>query len=111
MKTPCPFCRSELEEFKDKFITTHACYDSTCINDDMPRYKEIYENTSESLIERYFMMGGYYIQVSYKNNWTVISRLEACLLFDSVQIPTALKIDLTNPLDILNKVKLFMIFS
>lgn len=107
----CPLCLSRLEVWPFPFHTTYGCIAKECVNDDMPRYQVTYNNYPTYLVSRVFMLDPYYIIVNYRDNCTVISKLEACLLFDSVQIPRALDIDLKRPLDIVPKIKTLMIFS
>lgn len=86
--------------------------DKDCINDDMPRYQVTYNNYPTFLISRVFMFEMvYYVIVNYRDNCTVISKLMACVLLDSIQIPRALEIDLSNPHAIMPKIKTLMTFS
>jgi hypothetical protein len=108
----CPFCHSRLEVWPFQFHTTYGCVAEECVNDDMPRYQITYNNYPTFLISRVFMFNkDIYVVVNYRDNCTVISKLEACLLFDTVQIPRALDVDLKRPFDILPKIRTLMVFS
>lgn len=107
----CPFCGSKLEVWTDVLHTVYGCAASGCVNDDMPRYMAKYNNYPTYLVSKTFMMDDLYIQVDYKQNYTIIHRLEACCLFDSVQIPRALDVSMKNPKDIIPKIRILMTFS
>lgn|ERR1700722_3172831 len=107
----CPFCRSRLKVHVFRFHTAIGCEATDCLVDEMSRYIMTYNNYPTYLISRVFIMNDSYIQVDYKNNITIISKLEACFLMDSIRLPGTLKINLKKPYDILPKIKLLMIFS
>lgn len=107
----CPFCHSELVCSEGTFTMDSMCTAEGCINDDMPRIILKYNKATNDLIAGEFMLADLYVAVDYKQDYTVISKLEACVLFDSVQIPKALDIDLNNPNAILPKIRTLMIFS
>jgi hypothetical protein len=81
------------------------------MNDDMPRYQVAYNNYPTYLISRTFMIDIYYVQIDYKNNKTIVSRLYACFLLNSVEVPKALNFDRDNPQNILPKINTIMVFS
>jgi len=77
----------------------------------MPRYQIAYNNYPTYLISRTFMLGHYYIQIDYPNDKTTISKLEACFLFDTVELLRALPVDFKNPQALLDKISTLMVFS
>lgn len=107
----CPFCRTRLTVFEYPSHTVQLCENHGCMNDDMTRYSVSYNNYPTFLQSRIFMMDKFYIQIDYRNNKTIISKLEACFLFDSIQLPKAIVVDLKNPFKILPKIKILMMFS
>jgi hypothetical protein len=107
----CPFCDGRLEIWHHDFHTIYACCNEGCVNDDMPRYQATYNNYPTVLTGYIFMLDKYYVQISYANQITVISRLEACMLFDTMQLPRALSIDFEDLDTFLNKIKTILTFS
>ena len=92
--------------------TTYYCGATDCVvSGDMARYEANYQNYPTKLVSRSFIIDNTYIQIDYVNNKTVISRLEACFLYDSVEVPRALEVNLKNPYELLDKVRVLMIFS
>lgn len=108
----CPFCRSKLIVRTQQLHTSYYCDAPDCVvSGDMARYEANYQNYPTELISRALIIGNTNIQIDYVNNRTVISRLEACFLFDSVEVPRALEINLKNPYELLDKIRMLMIFS
>jgi hypothetical protein len=107
----CPFCSGRLNIWVHEFYTSYGCVDDNCVNDDMPRYQITYNNYPTFLIGYTFMLDKYYIQINYPNQITTISRLEACFLFDNIELPTALIVDFNNLETLLNKIKTILTFS
>lgn len=108
----CPFCHTKLEYRNRQLHTSYYCDAPHCVvNGDMTRYETNYQNYPTKLISRTFIIDNTYIQIDYINNRTVISRLEACFLFDSVEVPRALEVNLKNPYELLDKIRMLMIFS
>ncbi len=108
----CAFCKSKLDVWPYPLHTTYGCMNKDCINDDMPRYQVTYNNYPTFLISRTFMFkDDWNIIVNYRDNCTIVSKLMACIIYDSVQIPRALDVDLSNPYSIIPKIKTLMTFS
>lgn len=107
----CPFCDDRLEIWPHEFHTIYGCINEKCINDDMLRYQVMYNNYPTVLMGYTFMLDKYYIQISYRNHNTTISRLEGCMLFDSIQVPAPLSVDFDDLNSFLNKIKTILVFS
>lgn len=107
----CPFCKQRLKIWPSEWHTNYGCDNPKCVQEDMPRYQVTYNNYPTSLASRCFMMDNLYIRIDYPNNCTIISKLDSCFLFDSVQIPRALDISLKDPYSALKKIKMLMTFS
>lgn len=107
----CPFCNDRLEIWHNDYCTMYSCTNIDCINDDMPRYKVIYNNYPTYLTGYVFMLDKYYIQIDYTNQITVISRLEGCMLFNSIQVAAPLSVDFDDLDAFLDKIKTILIFS
>jgi hypothetical protein len=106
----CPFCCQELKVWNKLPYASAGCENPSCLVDDMPRYQITYAEDGEPTNEA-FMLGQYYVQIGHLNQITVISRLEACFLMDSVQVNKVLDFDLFNPSASLSKLNLLMAFS
>lgn len=120
----CPFCKSKLrksEGFIDRknVIKTnwnhYFCDESKCLNDDMPRYsvnyswgpnKEDNKRTSCS-----FMIDTYYVQIDWEENTSVLSTLDGPLLLDSITLPKALDLDMSDLVSVVKRIKTLLIFS
>lgn len=111
---PCPFCDSLLNSYEYDAHAAYECENKACLNDDMPRYKMVFINrrcVSETIM---FEDEGFYIQLDYSVNRTIISRFEVCMLTDNVIIPKVLdfnKYEHDCLPKLLNKVKMLMVFS
>ena len=119
----CPFCSEDLR-YSDGAIGRLGkvetewdhffCDNTECMNDDMPRYQINYHKKSKgynSPLSVAFMIGIYYVQVDYKDNVTILSKLEGPLLLDSVTIPKALVFDMSALQIVENRVKTLLLFS
>jgi hypothetical protein len=111
---PCPFCDSLLDKYEFEGHSAYECENKACLNDDMPRYKMVFihgRNLSETVM---FEEDGFYVQIDHAVNRTIISRLEACVLLDSITLPKALdfnKYEYDCLPKLLSKVKMLMVFS
>lgn len=106
----CPFCLKQLINYADGIETTYACRELTCLFLDMPRFQEIHYQGNLLLIRK-LMIGEFYIQIDYVGKTTTISKLQACLLMDTFQIPHVLDIDMQDPNSAIPKIKLLALFS
>ncbi len=93
------------------YHTTYGCDSVVCAVDDMPRYQISFNNYPTYLLSKTFMLDNFYVQINYYANETVISKLEACFLFDTVILPKALPVDFHKLQDFLNKINTLLIFS
>lgn len=107
----CPFCKSRLKPLNFVWHTTYYCESEDCVDSDVSRYEATYNNYPTYLMSRTFRLGDCYIQIDLKNNKTVISKIMACVLFDIIEIPRALEVNLKNPSELLKKVRTLMVFS
>ena len=108
----CPLCHSKLEMRVQELSTAYYCDAPDCVvGGDMTRYEVSYQKYPTKLLSRVFIIDNTYIQISYTYNRTVVSRLEACFLFDTVEIPRALEVNLKNPYELLDKIRMLMMFS
>lgn len=107
----CCFCSNRMRVYTHHFHLTLACVHKGCVVDDMSRYEITYNNYPTYLLSRNIILNNFYIQIDYRNNKTIISRLAACFLVDSIEIPKALSLDTKNPYDLLTKIKTLMVFS
>lgn len=57
------------------------------------------------------MLDKYYIQISYLNNTTTVSRLEGCMLFDTIEIGKIFQLDFNYLDDYLDKIKTMLVLS
>lgn len=87
----------------------YECEAKHCINDDMPRYKMTF--VEGKIVSRVIMFPNLYVQIDYVNNVTIISRLEVCVLTNTVRIPRPLAFDPDNLPSLLEKVKTILTFS
>lgn len=90
---------------------SYICWSDECVASDVSRYETQYNKYPTYLITRFLRLDDQYIQIDYRNNKTVISRIEACVLFDIVEVPRALELDIKNPYELLKKVRTLMVFS
>lgn len=110
---PCPFCDSLLDKYEFEGHVAYECENKACMNDDMPRYKMVFihgRKLSETVM---FQEEGLYVQIDHTGR-TIISKLEACVLFDSITLPKALdfnKYEYDCLEKLLNKIKMLMVFS
>jgi len=81
------------------------------MNDDMTRYQLVYNNYPTYLHNRVIMLGQYYIDISYEEQITKISALEACILKDTIVISMAMNLDLNDIPATHQKIKTLMVFS
>jgi phenolic acid decarboxylase len=107
----CPFCNMRLQVWQHAFETIYACVENNCIVDDMPRYQIAYNNYPTYLLFKTFMLNNFYVQINYSDNETVISRLKACFLFDTIKLRRALSVDFNNLQDLIDKINTLLIFS
>lgn len=111
----CPLCQSELISYSgpdpDNGTGYRAleCEAAQCLNDDMPRYKMMFENGA--LVTRTLQYEGVHVAIDYRNGVTVISKLIACFLTDSIRLPRVLDFDDKDPYALYTKVKTLMLFS
>jgi hypothetical protein len=107
----CPFCDGELRAWQEEQTITYGCAQIGCVKDDMPRYRATYYSHPISLISLTFMLDQYYIQIHYPTNRTVISKLVACFLTDTIQLEKALTVDFNDLASFLNKIQTLLTFS
>jgi len=106
---PCPFCHSLLTKYEAEFHIGYDCDNNDCIQDNMSRYHLVIFNGE--VITKSIMYPGIYVQIDYKNHVTVISRLQACFLTDSIRIPRPLDFNHEEPDALLHKIKTIITFS
>src|ERR1039458_3160574 len=105
----CPLCHSRLKIMVQQLHTSYYCDATDCVVDgEMTRYDALYQKYPTKLISRTFIIDNTYIQIDYANNKTVISRLVTCFLFDSVEVPRALDVNLKNPYELLDKIRMLI---
>jgi hypothetical protein len=107
----CPFCDGDLQLWPDMDSTTYGCAQIGCVEDDMPRYQVCYQNISNKLLSLTFMLDQYYIRIHYPTDRTVVSKLIACFLMDTIEIKRAMVVDFDNLPALLEKIKTFLTFS
>lgn len=106
----CPFCQCFLIIDKGLSQTTYSCDNTYCIHHgDTPRYTVTYHNYPTYIISKCFILDKYYFQIDYLTCKTIVSVLEYCFLFDSIEIPKILKVNFNNTQPILDKIKNLMI--
>ena len=111
---PCPFCNSLLSKYEYEAHAAFECEVPHCLNDDMPRYKMVFVNGCNVSQTIMFEQDNFYVQLDYANDKTIISRLQACVLTDTVIMPRVLdfnKYELDCLPKLLNKIKTLMVFS
>lgn len=85
------------------------------MNDDMPRYSINYSRTknkeNDKRLSCSFMIGTYYVQIDWSENVSVLSTLNGPLLEDSITIPRALDLDMTDLRGVENRIKILLLFS
>lgn len=104
-------CSAALTYEVSKTSTSYYC--TGCEEHDVSGFVERWEPgyTLARLVTRNLRMEDFYIRLDYVNNTTVVSRIEACFLTDSVRISRLLSFDSANPQSLLHQVKFFMVFS
>jgi hypothetical protein len=96
---------------EDPVKIVYYCYNDDCLFEGMIRYQAGFNKYPTYINYENIIIDRFYIQVNHRLNKTVISRLKSCFLFDSIEIPKAIKIDFKNTSDIINKAKILMLFS
>lgn len=105
----CPFCKARLSIFDNGEWNTYICL--ACQEHDVMKYRVDYWKYPTRLMAHAFTLDKYYVQISYVNKNIIVSRLEACMLFDSIQINKLIPIDFYNTQDFLNRIKTFLTLS
>ena len=77
----------------------------------MPRYQITYSNYPTKLIALTFMLDQYYVQIHYPTDKTVVSKLVACFLMDTIEIKKALPVDFHDLPAFLDKINTLLTFS
>lgn len=107
----CPFCKNKLELYVYRYNSAYSCENKNCLNDDMTRFQVSYNNYPTFLLSMAFMLDNYYAQIDFVNKVTLISKLEAFFLFDTVQIPVILKFNYKFPEENLKRIKNLLVFT
>lgn len=112
----CPFCQNELYRDGHEYIGNsgwyfkYSCNSIMCmVNNDFPRYKLTVKESDNSISEREYALGDFYVKVSPTR--TLIYKLVFCMLNDEVKIERALWLNPTNFDHTLDKLKLMVTFS
>ena len=105
----CILCQSIMYLLKTNSQMSYFCNDPICLNKGMPRYTV---TTNEYFIEIVtLMIDKYYLKFDHISQTTQISKLDGCILNDTVKINKILDLDETCPQSIIPKLKNLMLFS
>lgn len=107
----CVMCFNKLTAYVYPNHTCYSCINKDCLNDDMPRYEITYNNYPTYLLSEIFMFDDYYINVSYKDKETAISKLVGCILLGTIRVPSIIKIDRKHPQNSLDRIRNLLVFS
>jgi hypothetical protein len=105
----CPFCQLPLSCEK-RATWEQWCGNFECQFHKMPRYIRSCDEQGDVEWEK-IIVPPYYVAIDYESNQTTIYRLEVCIISDPVKLPRALKLNLLNYQETLDKLKLMVILS
>lgn len=105
----CPLCSAKLEEYNNVTCIAYECTDAKCLNDDMPRYKMTW--VDGKIVTRTIQFDDIHVAIDYLNDTTIVSKLMACFLMNSIRFPKAIEWYDDEPAKTLEKIKLLLTFS
>jgi len=109
----CPFCGQVMEKWIPRTHvapwTNYSCNDEGCRVDDMPRYQISIDY--KGTMSYQFMIDNSYVSVDFEKNITMLSRLEACILLDTITLPRVIQFDMNDLVSVSEKVKTLLLFS
>lgn len=107
----CPFCFNKLQTRAGRVFTNYICLSELCFYHDVSNYSITYWNYPTKLYLKAFRLDKYYVKIEYDGGQTTISKINTCLLFNSVIIQKEFETDFKDPAALLEKIKLYLTFS